>query len=160
MRPAKPEPNRTDPRPKITNAQEAETLVQSALAALDTLEPMIEEETRLFRNGKLRDALALALEKNEAAQHYTRCLEMMKTNAIALGRFQPEALELLRQRHEVFTRLMSLNMAVVATARTVSEGLMRELADTMGQNASPKTYIRGAIIRKPGTAPLSLSKMS
>jgi hypothetical protein len=159
MRPKKPAPDRPDFRPKITRVEDAETLVASALAALDRLEPLIQQETELFRVGRVREALGLALEKNEAAQSYTLCLEFLKSNAIAIGRFQPASLEDLRQRHEAFARLMNLNMAVVATARTVSEGLLRELADTIGQNGSPKTYHRSGITdRKVGTAPLALSK--
>lgn len=159
MRPKGPAAERADLRPKVTRPEEAETLVASAITALDALEPLIEQETELFRKGQVREALALAMAKNEAAQSYTRCLEVLKSNAIAIGRFQPPSLAGLRSRHESFARLMSLNMAVVATARTVSEGLMRDLADTLGQNASPKTYLRGGgTHRKAGTAPLALSK--
>lgn len=159
MRPKGPIAERPDPRPKVTRPEEAETLVASALSALDALEPLIEQETELFRKGRVRDALSLAMAKNEAAQGYTRCLEVLKSNAIAIGRFQPPNLGSLRSRHEAFARLMSLNMAIVSTARTVSEGLMRDLADTLGQNASPKTYSRGGgTHRKAGTAPLAISK--
>ena len=159
MRPRGMAAERPDPRPKVTRPEEAETLVTSALTALDRLEPLIEQETELFRRGKVRDALSLAMDKNEAAQVYTRCLEVLKSNAIAIGRFQPSGLADLRSRHEGFAKLMGLNMAVVATARTVSEGLLRDLADQLGQNATPKTYARGGgVSRKMGTVPLSLSK--
>lgn len=159
MRPRGPAPERLDPRPKVTKPEEAETLVNSALSALDRLEPIIEQETALFRKGRVREALALAMDKNEAAQVYTRCLEVLKSNAIAIGRFQPTGLPGLKNRHEAFSKLMNLNMAVVATARTVSEGLMRDLADSLGQNSSPKTYLRGGgTHRKVGTVPLALSK--
>lgn len=112
----------------------------------------------MFKAGKAREALNLAVEKNQAAQVYTRCLEALKHNAIAIGRFQPANLEMLRTRHEAFSAKMALNMAVVATARTVSEGLLRDLADAVGKNGSPKTYIRGGVTRKAGTAPLSISR--
>lgn len=152
---------RQDARLRVSTPEEAQSLVASALDALNNLEPLIIEETRLFKIGKVRDALSMALEKNGAAFTYTRCLEALKTNAIAIGRFQPDDLEQLRVRHEEFSARMALNMAVVATARTVSEGLLRDLADSIGQNASPKTYVRGGnVTRKPGTAPLSLSKVS
>lgn len=151
---------RPDPRLRVSNPEEAQALVTSAVEALNHLEPLIDEETRLFKAGKAREALSLSMDKNEAAQVYTRCLEALKNNAIAIGRFQPAELDLLRSRHEEFSSKMALNMAVVATARTVSEGLLRDLADSIGQNASPKTYFKGGVTRKPGTAPLSLSKVS
>jgi hypothetical protein len=149
-----------DARPRVSKPEEAQALIHSAIDALDRLEPLIEEETRLFKAGKVREALGMAVEKNEAAQLYTRCLESLKTNAIAIGRFQPDTLDSLRGRHEEFSSKMALNMAVVATARTVSEGLLRNLADAVGQNAAPKTYIRGKLAGKPGTAPLAISKVS
>ncbi len=160
MRPKAQTANRADTRPRVSKPEEAAELVASALAALDRLEPVIRDETALFKAGKVREALGLAITKNAAAQDYTRCLETLKTNAIAIGRFQPEGLDALRDRHEAFSGLMSLNLAVVATARTVSEGLLRDLADAVGKNATPKTYRRDGIDRKPGTAPLALSKVS
>ena len=149
---------RADLRSRVSTPEEAETLVRSALASLDRLEPLIAEETARFRDGKVREALAMAMEKNTAAQDYTRCLELLKSNAIAIGRFRPVELDNLRARHELFSKMMVMNMAVVATARTVSEGLMRDLADTLGKNASPRIYSNGVIVRKPGTAPLAVSK--
>lgn len=158
--PGNPNHNAEHTRQRVTNAEDAARLVDAALDALDTLEPLVEEETRLLKAGKVRDALAMALTKHGAAQDYTRCLEMLKGNAIAIGRFQPERLDELKERHAAFSAAMALNLAVVSTARTVSEGLLRDLADAMGRNASPKTYARGAITRKAGTMPLALSRMS
>jgi hypothetical protein len=161
MLPQGPIPERIDTRFKVTRPEDAEALVSTAIAALDQLEPLIEEETRLFKSGKVREALKMAVDKNDAAQRYTLCLEALKNNAIAIGRFQPADLDQLRGRHEQFSTKMALSLAVVATARTVSEGLLRDLADTVGRNASPKTYIRGGgVTRKAGTAPLAVSKVS
>ncbi len=156
---------RQSPRPvearlRITTREEAERLVASALAALDALQPLVERETTLLRLGKVRTALGDSLAKNEAAQTYTRLLERLKANAIALGRFAPENLAELRSRHEGFSEALQLNMAVIATARTVSEGILRELAHQLGGNAAPKTYHRGGIQRKAGTLPLSVSVVS
>ena len=161
MRSKAPQAERADTRLRVTTPEEAATLVASAMEALDKLEPLILEETRLFKLGKVKQALAMAMDKNGAAHTYTRCLEALKNNAIAIGRFQPEGIDALRARHEAFSSHMAMNMAVVATARTVSEGLLRDLADTIGQNATPTTYApRGGVTRKPGTAPLALSKVS
>ncbi len=159
MRPNTPAPEGSDLRPRVTNAEEARRLILSALEALDALEPLIEAETALFRAGRIREALDMALDKNAAAARYTLCLESLKSNAIAIGRFQPPGLELLRKRHDSFHGKMALNMATVATARTVSEGLIRELADRLGQNATPKVYgPRSGVSRKPGTKPLAVSR--
>jgi hypothetical protein len=150
-----------DPRPRVATADEAQALVNAALAALDALEPAITEETVLMRDGRMKEALALSDRKGAAAQAYQRALEDLKSNAIALGRFAPPALVLLRKRHEGFSELMSLNMAVLGTAKTVSESIIRELAQDVGQAKSPQGY--GAYGQPAGgyrtpVAPLAVSK--
>ncbi len=150
-----------DPRPRVASPDEAEALVNAALDALDGLEPVIAEETALLRDGKLQPALALTEGKNLAAQRYQRALEDLKGNAIALGRFAPPALALLKKRHESFADLMSLNMAVLGTAKTVSESIIRELATDVGQARAPQGY--GAYGQptsgyKTPVAPLAVSK--
>jgi hypothetical protein len=150
-----------DPRPRVTTPEEAEALVNAALDALDMLEPLIAEETALMRDGKLQSALDLSAGKAQVAQRYQRALEDLKANAIALGRFAPPALALLRKRHESFSDLMSLNMAVLGTAKTVSESIIRELAADVGQARSPQGY--GAYGQptagyKTPVAPLAVSK--
>jgi hypothetical protein len=131
---------RPDPRPRVASATEAEALVNAAILALDALEPVIAEETALLRDGKIKSALDLSDRKGPTAQVYQRALEDLKANAIALGRFAPPALAQLRQRHESFSELMSLNMAVLGTAKTVSESIIRELANDVGQARSPQGY--------------------
>lgn len=152
---------RPDPRPRVASATEAEALVKAAILALDALEPVIVQETVLLRDGKIKSALDLSDRKGPAAQVYQRALEDLKANAIALGRFAPPALAQLRQRHEGFSELMSLNMAVLGTAKTVSESIIRELANDVGQARSPQGY--GAHGRPTGgyrtpAAPLAVSK--
>jgi hypothetical protein len=150
-----------DPRPRVTTPDEAEALVNAALDALDVLEPVIAEETALMRDGKLQPALDLSAVKGQAAQRYQRALEDLKANAIALGRFAPPALALLRKRHESFSDLMSLNMAVLGTAKTVSESIIRELAADVGQARSPQgygAYGQPAAGYKTPVAPLAVSK--
>ncbi|MGL4636738.1 MAG: hypothetical protein ACRCWF_12220 [Beijerinckiaceae bacterium] len=156
-----PDPREAGIRPRVVNEQDAESLVLAALAALEALDPIIAEETVLMRDGQMKAALDLADVKNAASQKYQRVLEDLKANAIALGRFAPPSLALLRKQHEVFAELMSLNMAVLGTAKTVSESIVRELATDVGLAKSPQGY--GAYgqqvsgYRTPA-APLSVSK--
>ncbi|MCA3563898.1 MAG: hypothetical protein IOC90_13880 [Methylocystis sp.] len=153
--------HRPDPRPRVASAQDAEAVVNAAIDALDVIEPVIAEETALLRDGKMKAALDVAERKHPAAQAYQRALEDLKANAIALGRYNPPSLALLRKRHESFSELMSLNMAVLGTAKTVSESIIRELANEVGQARSPQGY--GAYGQPGGgyripAAPLAVSK--
>jgi hypothetical protein len=148
-------------RSRVITAQEADGIVQAALAALEALDPLIARETELLRDGRIKPALDLAAAKSEAASRYQKALEDVKANAIALGRFAPPSLSLLKRRHEAFADLMSLNMAVIGTTRTVSESLIRELAADVGQARSPQGY--GAFGQqvaayRPQATPLAVSK--
>lgn len=140
MRQERQEPSLREAMPRVVNAIEAGRLVEVALAALDRLQPVIMEETAHLKAGQVQSALALESRKVEASRDYGLALQALKTNAIALGRFAPDGVALLRQRHDAFSDVLALNMAVLATARSVSEGLMRELAADVGRGRSPAGY--------------------
>jgi hypothetical protein len=148
-------------RLRAASPQEADALVNEALAALDGLEPIIGAETERMRAGHFKSALELSDDKSAASLRYQRALDDIKVNAVALGRFQPPGLSVLRQRHESFAQLLALNMAVLATARTVSESLVRELAADMGRAHNPQGY--GASGQQTGAyhaaaAPLAVTR--
>jgi hypothetical protein len=148
-------------RPRAASPLEAEAIVLEAIAALDQLEPLIGEETERMRAGRFKAALELGDDKAVASLRYQRALDDIKVNAVALGRFQPAALDELKARHEVFAQALALNMAVLATARTVSESLVRELAADMGRAHNPQGY--GASGQQTGAysaaaAPLSVTR--
>lgn len=127
-------------RHRVTNSEEAKALVDLALKSLDALEPIIAEETALLKEGMTREALRLSIEKAVAASSYTRTLEALKGNAIAIGRFAPDELALLRRRHDTFSELLTYNMAVITSVRSVSEGIMREISTEVGAKANPSGY--------------------
>jgi hypothetical protein len=151
----------TDPRPRAATPEDAEAIVSAALDCLEALEPVIAEETALLRDGSMKAALDLTDRKEPAAQRYQRALEDLKANAVAIGRFAPPSLALLRKRHETFADIMRMNMAVLDTAKTVSESILRELASDLGRTGAPQGY--GAHGRPGGgyqspAAPLAVSK--
>jgi len=151
-----------DMKPRVTNPAEADALVGAALAALDRLEPIIAEETGHLQDGRVREALALDTSKADAARRYTLALEMLKSNAIALGRFAPDSIALLKRRHQDFSELMSYNVTVLATVRSVSEGLIRELATEVGRNRSTAGYTpsgQAAVPLAGQGVPLAVSKV-
>ena len=63
------------------------------------------------------------------ALSYLRGLEAVKANAVALARFAPEAVDGLRAAHAGFGRTVEENRIVLATARAVSEGLIKSLSE-------------------------------
>lgn len=150
---------------RVLGRPEAERLVAELLAVMGELELVLEAETAQLRIGRVRDGLAQEARKSELAGAYLRGLEGVKANAIALARFAPDALDRLRGAHARFGRALEANQVVLATARAVSEGLIKELAGEMNRARRPAGYApagyaaQGAAqARAAGAEPLVLSR--
>lgn len=151
-------------RARITNAAEAGELAAAVLDTLASLAQVIGEETQLMRDGRISEALDREIRKTELAGQYMRGLETVKANAVALARFAPEQVERLKGAHLEFSELLETNQAVLATARAVSETIVRDLAKDAGRTSQPAGYGRsgyGGVAPAPAvrsTGPIMVSK--
>jgi hypothetical protein len=151
-------------RARIGSAQEARTLVDGLLATLGSLAHVIGEETQLMREGRLGAALEREPKKTELSGRYMRGLEVLKSNAVALARFVPDDVSRLRTAHLEFSELLETNQAVLATARAVSETIVRSLAKDAGRTAQPQGYGKSSYggvsetVGRASTGPIVLSK--
>jgi hypothetical protein len=128
------------PAMRILGRDDAERLVASVLATMGDLEKVLAAETAHIRVGRIRDGLAEEARKSELASAYMRGLEAVKANAIALARFAPDALDKLKAAHAAFGRAVETNQTVLATARAVSESLMKGVAEEMNRLSRPQGY--------------------
>ena len=151
-----------DPRtqmPRPSSRTDAERLVEGVLATLAALETVLADETALVRAGKIAEGLAQEEHKAVLAARYLRELETVKGNAVALARFAPAAVERLKTAHSGFGRTLEANRMVLATARAVSEGLIKTVSDELDRASRPATYAPSAAApRQQRSAPLILSK--
>ncbi len=92
--------------PAVTSEIEAVRLTNAVLDALEALEPLILEETALLAKGETEPRLRLP-RQTEAAGTYLQAIEAVKTNSIAMQRFRPDAVQLIRERHEGFAAILS-----------------------------------------------------
>jgi hypothetical protein len=149
------------PAPRVTTRDEAERLVAGVLDGLAQLEKILEVETANLRAGRINDALANQERKGELTGAYLRGLEAVKANAVALARFAPASLERLKTAHGSFGRVVEVNQVVLATARAVSESIVKGIAEEMYRASAPQGYGPaggyGAGRPKSGT-PLVLSR--
>ncbi len=139
---------------RVADRMGAEALVAGVLANMSALEAVLAEEAGHIRAGRLHDGLAASGPKAGLAASYMQGLESAKANAVALARLNPKGVEALRAAHRRFTAALEANQTVLASAKTVSEGLIKALADEIGrartpvgyggQNAAPSPYGRGA----------------
>ncbi|WP_430912931.1 hypothetical protein [Methylobacterium sp. sgz302541] len=141
-----PKPETRTP-PRVADKAGAEALVGHVLGAMQALEAVLEAESGHVRGGRLREGLAGSEGKAALAATYMQGLEVVKANAVALARFAPQGVEALKSAHRRFTVAVETNQAVLATARTVSEGLIKTLAEEIGRSRGPTVY------GKPSYAP-------
>jgi hypothetical protein len=145
----------------VPSQQEAEQLVRGLLNVMDALLATVERETELVRAGNLTEAAALEASKTELAGRYLATTTRLKANAAHLSQDLPKTLDLLRERHDLFRALLQINLAVLATAHAVSEGIIRGAAGEVARKAAPQTYgASGRTTNRPPTAvqPVAVSR--
>lgn len=120
----------------------AEALVAGLLGNMAALEAVLAEEAAYVREGRLQEGVAAAEPKAALAAAYMQGLEVAKANAVALKRFHPDGVEALRTAHRRFTAAVEANQTVLASAKTVSEGLIKTLAEEIGRAQLPSGYGR------------------
>jgi hypothetical protein len=146
---------------RIETRSDAETLCAEIGGLLDRLVALIGEETRLVRAAKVLAATALQEMKADLARQYAIALETLRCNAATVGRFAPVLVDQLRRRHEAFQSDLQVNMAVLATARSVSETLVRGVAEEVASRNAPKTYGAAGVITglsRSAARPVSVSR--
>ena len=152
-----------DERPRIADALSARALVEAVLEALGALSHLVGEETELVRAGRLPEAMTREPRKTELAGIYMRGVEQVKLNAVALARFVPEQVKRLKDAHLAFQGLIETNQIVLATARAVSESIVRDLAadanKPMRANGyGPAATVGAGVFARPNSGPLVVSR--
>ena len=83
----------------------------------------------------------------------------VEANAPLLKRHVPKLLVELRRRHEQFQATLQMNLAVLATAHAVSEGIIRGVAGELARKSAPRTYgMSGRPSAAPAAKPVALSR--
>ena len=153
-------PPRAEPlRPRVADSAQAAALVAALGATMTGLEALLEEESALLGAGKVRAALALESRKSALAADYLRGLEAVKANTVALARLAPAPVARLKAAHAGFQQVVERNQAMLATARAVSEGLVRGVAEEAARQSRPAGYgaAAAAAARRPHAGPLVVS---
>lgn len=128
------------PVPRILDRAGATALVAQVTAAMSELETILDAESGHVRAGRLRDGLKETGRKTALMGAYLQGLEAAKANAIALARFAPDAIDALKAAHRRFSAIVETNQVVLATARSVTESLVKTLADDMSRSRVPTVY--------------------
>jgi hypothetical protein len=140
-------------RPRVTTPGEARAMVNDVMEQLSALAHLVGEETALMQAGRMTDALAREARKSELAGRYMASLEHVKANAVALARFSPDDVQRLKGAHAEFLDMISTNQAVLTTARSISESIMRELATASSPQMRAAGYAPGPGSARPAPRP-------
>jgi len=132
----------TSPGTEVTvvSASEAERAIANLNKIMDRLVDTVVEETARVRAGELGATAEFDQSKVELARLYAVETERVKAAKAVIAQSLPEALDLLRQRHDAFHALLQTNLTVLATAHAVSEGIIRGVSGELARNQAPSTY--------------------
>ena len=145
----------------VSSTEEADLLIKHLHDVMDALLETVEEETKLVRAGKLRDAAQLEPTKAELSRLYTLDTLRIKASQPYVAKVATQGLSALRERHNMFHAILQMNLTVLATAHAVSEGIMRGAANELARKAQPAGYGasgRAATPTKGVAQPLTISR--
>lgn len=135
--------------PRLVDPPSARAFLQGLLATMGELETVLARESEGVRAGRIAQALADPAAKSALASAYMNGLEAAKANAIALARFAPDGLAALKTAQQRFAAAVETNQQVLATARTVSEALIKALAEEVAKARTPSVYGRPSLSPSP-----------
>jgi hypothetical protein len=126
----------------------AKELCRRAMETLDALVAVMNKETTLLRAGRLKEASGFSAEKTALAQDYTGLVRSIQRQTSRLLKEAPSEVRELRAGHERLAVQMAENLKVLATARTVTEEVLTDVAETVGRQSRTKTYGADGEIQK------------
>lgn len=141
----------------INSEGEAGALVDRIVETVDRLNAVMQQETKLIREARLSEASKLVEDKTTLAGLYQRELEAVRAAASVIGRMVPDRAQTLRTRLAGLQETMSVNLAVVGTARAVAEDMMRTVADEVSRRERPTVYGAGGQMSNRPAAPAAMS---
>ncbi|KKB79902.1 hypothetical protein VW35_05345 [Devosia soli] len=127
----------------------AEELCTQAEVALQALVTIMNEETTLLRAGRFRDAGGLTAQKTQLAQDYVVFARSVQRQTERLSTEAPASLDRLHRNHDSLATQMAENLRVIATAKTLAEDILVDVADTVGAKDRTRTYDRSGEVKMP-----------
>jgi hypothetical protein len=128
------------PTPTIASKAEATAAMIEIRNLMTELCEIVDEETALVRAGRLTSAGKMAERKSELARAFMNHAARLRASARYLANTTPRLFDDLRQQHEQFRAKLQINLTVLATARAVSEGILRGVSTELARRSTVQTY--------------------
>ncbi len=119
---------------------DATMLCQTTKSALQDLANIMNKETTLLRSGHYQEASELSAHKAHIAQEYVGLARVVQHQSERLHTQAPTELSALQAEHEKLATQMADNLRVLATAKTVSQNILNDVAKSVAQSERPNTY--------------------
>jgi flagellar biosynthesis/type III secretory pathway chaperone len=151
----------SSPAAPITTVAEADELIRHMVEAMNALVDIVQQETEHVRAGRLAQARLLEKPKGELACVYIADTLRLRANHTRVsGLVSVDKADALRRRHDSFRELLQINLTVLATAHSVSEGIVRGVSEAITRKSTPQTYGATGRTSAPSRtgAPLSVSR--
>lgn len=142
----------------IATAAEAAAFLQSLRGTMAELTDILAQEATAVREARMRDAAPLEVRKAELSRRYMAELAVLKGNAPYLKRAAAPALAVVKTENETLQKALELNLAVLATAHAVAEGIIRHVSSAVQARRAPTGY--GATGRATTPPPMASAPMA
>jgi hypothetical protein len=142
----------------IATAAEAALFIQNLRRTMAELAVVLAEEASAVRSARMRDAAPLEARKAELSRRYMAELAVLKANAPYLKRAAGPTLAVVRAENEALQKALELNLAVLATAHAVAEGIIRHVSSAVQAKRAPAGY--GASGRATTPPPMAGTPMA
>ncbi len=119
---------------------------------LTALVQIMNAETTFLRAGHYKQAAEITADKTQLAQDYVGLARAIQRRLGQLKSEVPADVQRLAQGHESLATQMAENLRVIATARTVTEALLSDVASAVGAQNRTKTYDASGVINTPPAA--------
>jgi hypothetical protein len=137
--------------PPFASPAEAIAFVDGLRQTMAELRSVLIEETALVRAARIKAARPFELRKTELSHRYLADLTRLKLHGAALRAHAGSALAGIEVEHEALQEALQVNLAVLATAHAVAEGIIRHVSQTVQARRAPAGY--GANGRAHAPAP-------
>ncbi len=126
--------------PQIQGREQTLAALTNIRAVLQELHHVVEQETDLIHKAHVREAHRLEAAKKELSRQFFTAIDLLKRNLGEFRQHAPEGLKTLAMEHGAFQTLLERNMAVLATAHAVTEGIVRQAARFAAAERMPQGY--------------------
>lgn len=114
------------------------------------LSDILEQENKLLHENDPEGFKATLNEKTRLIATYNQQMSLMKKNPDAFKSFPKPEIDHLKQTSENFYAVLDRHFRKLSTARTVTEGLVKSVADEIAKKkAPPSAYTSRAAVANP-----------